>query len=294
MNSSTEGQRSHTGYYGGAGARLMRTLGPLQGTAEADAPGRRRAISLESNWKVGVQVRRFPSDWLSGVYLGKLSTLPDGEPDSSSIWTCGSESYFIFIVRDNRRDGPAVPGVGHDVALVQPLAAVAIALRPRHGAVGRENNAERRIRRQLQPAVGTLLWNGFPASFYALTNGSGEFLMTESPARVLARAGRLRRDVHLQCRYARRRERAPARQGPSCRSATTRYWTDRMFENVTKARDAGVSLAFLSGNSVSGVVELLPGSDGRPNRVMRRAGRGFQGEQELMGSTAVQRLGSPI
>jgi hypothetical protein len=64
------------------------------------------------------------------------------------------------------------------------------------------------------------------------------------------------------------------------------YWTERMFENVTRARDAGVSLAFLSGNSISGVVELLPSSDGRPNRVMRRAGRGFQGEQELMGSTS--------
>ena len=59
-----------------------------------------------------------------------------------------------------------------------------------------------------------------------------------------------------------------------------------MFENVTAARDAGVSLAFLSGNSISGVVELLPSSDGRPNRVMRRAGRGFQGEQELMGATS--------
>jgi hypothetical protein len=64
------------------------------------------------------------------------------------------------------------------------------------------------------------------------------------------------------------------------------YWTERMFENVTAARDAGVSLAFLSGNSISGVVELLPSSDGRPNRVMRRAGRGFQGEQELMGATS--------
>ena len=32
------------GYYGGAGARLMRSLGPLQGTAEPTPQGRRRAI----------------------------------------------------------------------------------------------------------------------------------------------------------------------------------------------------------------------------------------------------------
>jgi len=61
---------------------------------------------------------------------------------------------------------------------------------------------------------------------------------------------------------------------------------ERMFENVMKARDAGVSLAFLSGNSISGIVELLPAGDGRPNRVMRRAGGGFPREQDLMGATS--------
>src|SRR5262245_65874046 len=50
------------------------------------------------------------------------------------------------------------------------------------------------------------------------------------------------------------------------------YWTKEMFANVTQARDAGVNLAFLSGNSVSGQVELRPSTDGRPNRVMRRIG----------------------
>jgi hypothetical protein len=56
-----------------------------------------------------------------------------------------------------------------------------------------------------------------------------------------------------------------------------------MFANVTYARDAGVSLAFLSGNAVSGVVSLGPSSDGRPDRVMRRLG-GFEGEERLMGA----------
>jgi hypothetical protein len=44
-----------------------------------------------------------------------------------------------------------------------------------------------------------------------------------------------------------------------------------------------VSLAFLSGNSVSGEVELLPGADGTPSRVMRRVG-GLPGEEDLMGA----------
>lgn len=58
-----------------------------------------------------------------------------------------------------------------------------------------------------------------------------------------------------------------------------------MFDNVMAAREYGVSLAFLSGNSVSGRVTLSPSSDGRPNRIMRRAG-GFRDEPKLMGSTS--------
>ena len=61
------------------------------------------------------------------------------------------------------------------------------------------------------------------------------------------------------------------------------YWTKEMFANVTQARDAGVNLAFLSGNSVSGQVELRPSTDGRPNRVMRRIGD-LPGEENLLGA----------
>jgi len=35
----------------------------------------------------------------------------------------------------------------------------------------------------------------------------------------------------------------------------------------------------LSGNSISGEVSLLPSTDGRPNRVIRRVG-GFRAEQD--------------
>jgi N,N-dimethylformamidase beta subunit-like, C-terminal len=62
------------GYYGGAGARLMRTVGPLQGTPEATPQDGQRHL-IECNWKVGFSLE-IPKDWLSGVYLGKLTTLP--------------------------------------------------------------------------------------------------------------------------------------------------------------------------------------------------------------------------
>jgi hypothetical protein len=50
------------------------------------------------------------------------------------------------------------------------------------------------------------------------------------------------------------------------------YWSEDMYHNVMKARDEGVSLAFLSANSVLCVVPLHPSSDGQPHRRTRREG----------------------
>jgi hypothetical protein len=44
------------GYYGGAGARLMRTMGPLQGTTEPTPNDGNRSV-IECTWKVGIQSR---------------------------------------------------------------------------------------------------------------------------------------------------------------------------------------------------------------------------------------------
>lgn len=268
------------GYYGGAGARLMRRTGPLEGaTGETPRDGERNLI--ECDWKVGLSVE-IPSDWLSGVYLGKLSTIasPTGQYLDLEIT---SESYIIFVVRDDRKAdllfqasdmtwlsynrwprwrsmydlgdapwGASDERVGYDVSFDRPYG---------------------------------LFWNGYPAGFHPLTNGSGEFLMTEFPlAFWLEKEGYdvsyiSNVDTHVDGSGL-LRARAFLSVGHD------EYWTDRMFENVTRARDAGVSLAFLSGNSISGVVELLPSTDGRPNRVMRRAGREFEREHELMGATS--------
>ena len=125
----------------------------------------------------------------------------------------------------------------------------------------------------------------FPPGFHPLTNGSGEFLMTEFPlAFWLEKEGY---DVTYISNVDTHADGKGLLRAKAFLSVGhDEYWTEQMFDNVTKARDGGVSLAFLSGNAISGVVELLPGTDGRPNRVMRRSGRAFQGEQELMGSSS--------
>ncbi len=78
------------GYYGGDGGRWMRRLGPFEGSVQPDPPiGLNRV--RECQWQACATIR-VPRDWLSGVYLGKLTALRDG-----------CQSYVIFIVRDDRK-----------------------------------------------------------------------------------------------------------------------------------------------------------------------------------------------
>ncbi len=82
------------GYYGGRGARAVTTLGPFQGKAQTvPAPGVKNLH--ECQWTPAVRFT-IPGDWLSGVYLGRLTTVVEG--DAEPYW----QSYVIFIVRDDR------------------------------------------------------------------------------------------------------------------------------------------------------------------------------------------------
>jgi hypothetical protein len=58
-----EAQIYRMGYYGGAGARLMRALGPFQGTAEPTPKDGSRNL-MECNWKVGFSLE-IPKEWVS-------------------------------------------------------------------------------------------------------------------------------------------------------------------------------------------------------------------------------------
>src|SRR5215207_6274220 len=59
------------GYYGGSGGRHLLTLGPFKGITQPDpetGPKRLR----ECKWEPCVNLM-IPGDWLSGIYLGKLT-----------------------------------------------------------------------------------------------------------------------------------------------------------------------------------------------------------------------------
>ncbi len=82
------------GYYGGRGARLMKTLGPFQGQTQPPPPIGPRSVR-ECHWQPTTRLD-IPENWISGVYLGRLTLLPPDE--NSGPW----QSYVVFIVRDNR------------------------------------------------------------------------------------------------------------------------------------------------------------------------------------------------
>ncbi|MCA9179799.1 MAG: hypothetical protein KDA51_00060, partial [Planctomycetales bacterium] len=84
------------GYYDGRGGCLKRTYESLAGKSQpipeiGDMPGRLR----ECRWEPAVEFV-IPEDWVSGVYLGKLTTMPESK--SEPYW----QSYVIFIVKDSR------------------------------------------------------------------------------------------------------------------------------------------------------------------------------------------------
>jgi len=77
------------GYYGGAGGRHVKSIGPLPGRTQPDPDVGPRRLR-ECRWEPSASFR-IPSDWLSGVYLGKLTAEREG-----------LQSYVIFVVRDER------------------------------------------------------------------------------------------------------------------------------------------------------------------------------------------------
>ncbi len=243
------------GYYGGRGARLLRTIGPLNGQAQpVPEPGAKDL--RECRWKPSLSLT-IPPDWLSGVYLGRLTTLVD--PAAGPFW----QSYVVFIVRDQRpadilfqcsdntwqayNRWPASDSLyTHPKGNQGPWADVSFD-RP----YGRKA--------QYDAVVND-----------PLTFGSGEFLPLEFPlAFWLEQRG-------YDVTYCSNSDMLSPDRGLRCKAFVSvghdEYWDLRQFRSVERMRDAGVNLLFLSGNAVCWVTPYRDGADGRPNRIIFRGG----------------------
>jgi hypothetical protein len=244
-----------TGYYGGKGARLVDKLGPFTGrTQPTPNPGKKNVH--ECQWEATTQIT-IPDDWLSGVYLGRLTTIPGSSNDP--YW----QSYIIFIVKDDRpadilfqcsdntwqaynrwpnkysiyTDPRGTQGPWADVSFDRPY--------------GRQS--------QFMEIVND------PLSF-----GSGEFLSFEQPlSYFLEQHG-------YDVSYCSNSDMLTPDRGMNCKAFLSvghdEYWDLRQFNSVKKLRDEGVCLLFLSGNSVCWVSPFSSSSKGTANRTIFRGG----------------------
>ncbi len=243
-----------TGYYGGRGARLMQTIERVEGMTQEEPVAGDKDLH-ECRWKKSVSLQ-IPNDWISGVYLGRLTTIPEG---NEPYW----QSYVIFIVRDDR---PV------DILFqCSDNTWQAYNIWPSHYSV------------YTHPKGGQGPWAdvsfdrpyGREAQYTSVVNdpltvGAGEFIPYEFPMTYwLEQHG-------YDVSYVSNSDMVTPHRGLKSRTFISvghdEYWDRRQFDSVTRMRDEGVNLLFLSGNSVCWVTPLRASSDGRANRIFFRGG----------------------
>ena len=241
-----------TGYYGGRGARLMKTLGPFDGTEQPVPPVGEKRLH-ECRWTPCTSLT-IPDDWVSGVYLGRLTTLPENA--DAPYW----QSYIVFIVRDDRKADvlfqcsdntwQAYNRWPNDFSLYTD---------PR-GAHAR----------------GVAVSFDRPYAKYAqiyehpLSIGSGEWLCFEFPlAFWLEQHG-------YDVTYCSNSDCLDSAQITRCKSFLSvghdEYWDLRQYDAMKGAIESGVNVLWLTGNAVFAVSNFCNSSSGTKNRVITRDG----------------------
>jgi hypothetical protein len=241
-----------TGYYNGDGARLVKRFDSLQGITQPDPPVGENYLR-ECQWEPSVEFE-IPSDWLSGVYLGKLTEE-----------TSGIQSYVVFIVRDDRpcdllfqcsdltwsayNRWPSNYSIytRHDGMSSTSVPSGSVSFDRPYGLFTHPVN-----RHKTSGGSGEFLPWEFPLSFWLEQHGYDVSYISNVDTHADP-AGLLRTKGFISVGH-------------------DEYWSLEMYDNVIKARDEGVNLAFLSGNAVLCVVPMLPSGNGTANRTIRREG----------------------
>jgi hypothetical protein len=242
------------GYYQGRGARLMRTVDQVTGKEQATPEPGEKNIH-ECHWETSYTLQ-VPADWLSGVYLGRLTLLHETD---ENYW----QNYVVFIVRDDRPVDVLFQCSDNTWQAYNPWPSnYSIYTHPK-GNQGpwADVSFDRPYSREAQ-------FTGLVND--PLTAGSGEFLPFEFPlAYWLEQQG-------YDVAYASNSDMLTPDRGLKAKLFLSvghdEYWDIRQFESVAQMREEGVSLMFLCGNSVCWVTPFRSSSLGQPNRIIFRGG----------------------
>ena len=239
------------GYYQGHGGRFMMKAGPFKGTVQPDPPiGAKRL--RECTWAACTTIT-IPADWTSGVYLGKLTA------EREKL-----QSYVVFVVRDDRK--------ADFLFQVSDTTWNAYNRWPSQFSLYDDGKKVWYWGPNVQTSFDRPYGKYCQILDAPLSVGSGEFLLWEFPlAYWMEQHG-------YDVTYISNLDTHFDPDGLSrCKGWLSvghdEYWSLAMFENMLKAVAKGLNLAFLSGNSICGVIDINPSADGRPGRVIERVGR---------------------
>lgn len=255
------------GYYGGAGARLMQTLGSLDGAPQPVpeiGPNRVR----ECRWPAAAKLT-IPESWRSGVYLGRLTTLTAADGSNVAGGSGYWQSYVVFVVRDDR---PA------DV-----LFQVSDNTWQAYNRWPDDFSLYTHPEGAHHPGVAVSFdrpYARYPQIVEAPQSvGSGEFLLWEYPLCFwLEEHGY---DVTYCTNHDMLRRAEPLRTKVVLSVGHDEYWDVRQYETLQNAVQEGVSILFLSANTAYMVSPFTPASCGAADRIITRtASFGPMSEEE--------------
>ena len=238
-----------SGYYGGAGGRLVQAIPNLPGQKQpaCDIDAHTGLVSC-SNWSPSYRLT-IAADWVSGVYLAKLT-----RPDT------GGENLIWFVVRDDARDS--------DV-LVQFADADYQAYNGYGGkslytfnsgycttASGRPRAVQVSFDRPYYTTYffNTYLFSDYPLVHWLEAQGYDVTYFTNA-------------DTHRSGTPGQHNELLDHRAFLS--ASHDEYWSQEVRDAITAARDAGVHLMFLSANTGYWRIRYEPDPrTGAPDRIV--------------------------
>ncbi len=112
------------GYYGGRGARLMKTWDRLEGKSQpVPEPGEKNLH--ECRWQASLTID-IPKDWTSGVYLGRMTTIPEAKkPIGRTMWCSLFATIDLWMFSFNvltTRGKPTIRGPANSLSIRIPKA----------------------------------------------------------------------------------------------------------------------------------------------------------------------------
>ena len=248
------------GWYGGDGARLMRSIkdlpgenqgrwDPLRGLQECKTCALDPAtLLIQANWKRSLQVK-VDKDWVSGYYLARLHEL---KTDTAT--------YAIFIVRDDASDAPIIVQASTNTWQAYNTWGDASL----YGSFGADRKYVAKTRRAYRVSYDRPY---DPTMRDERNDGAGEFFAWEYDfvrwAESQGYEMTYTTDVDVSLRgQTLKKHRLFISLGHD------EYWTKQQRDAVEAARDAGVNVAFFGGNEAYWQSRLEPSSAGAPARVL--------------------------